>query len=145
VVPSPGRSGIVNSLDGVSCVSAAACTAVGYGGTTTRTLVESWNGTSWTLVPSPNPGTDDHLLSVSCISAAACTAAGSYETSTGIVTLIESWNGTSWTRVPSPHPGAGSELHGVSCATASACTAVGNRDVLGGGAKTLIESGTASR
>jgi hypothetical protein len=73
----------------VSCVSAAACTAVGYDyetPTAQRTLVESWNGTKWSVVPSPNPGSDDILNGVSSASVAACTAVGS----NGRKTLIES-------------------------------------------------------
>jgi hypothetical protein len=128
IVPSPnpaaGRLG-VNYLDGVSCVSADACTAVGFSWTNSRrvprTLIESWDGTAWTIVPSPSPGPGGHYLSsVSCASAAACTAVGY-----GTGTLIESWNGSTWTIVPSPNPPGGADLFSVSCPTATACTAVG--------------------
>jgi hypothetical protein len=63
----------------VSCVSAAACTAVGYNTTTSKsikTLVESWNGTSWSEVHSPAPGQLSWLSGVSCVPAATCTATG---------------------------------------------------------------------
>ncbi len=142
VVPSPSP-GFNNPLTSVSCVSAAACTAVGEHGTSrfSKTLIESWNGTSWSQVPSPSPGSGHNTLaSVQCLSAAACTAVGG-STNSGSgnpATLIESWNGTKWSVVPSPSPGPGSILEGVSCATAAACTAVGMK---AGG--TLIESGTA--
>ena len=95
VVPSPSRGSGGSYLDGVSCVSAAACTAVGYGagssGGAYRTLVESWNGTSWSVVPSPSRGSGgSYLDGVSCASA-ACTAAGYYASSNGgDRTLIES-------------------------------------------------------
>ena len=57
VVPGPGWSGL--QLQGVSCVSATACTAVGA--RKSGTLIESWNGTSWSIVPSPNPsGSPQH-------------------------------------------------------------------------------------
>jgi hypothetical protein len=63
VVPSasaPQR--IDNQLGTVSCVSATACTAVGYyvansGNGPQNTFIESWNGTRWAIVPSPNPYT----------------------------------------------------------------------------------------
>jgi hypothetical protein len=63
------------------------CTAVGLssyllrGRFTYRTLIESWNGTAWTVVPSPNGvlGISINLLeSVSCPSATTCAAAGHY-------------------------------------------------------------------
>jgi hypothetical protein len=69
----------------VSCVSATACTAVGeYANRagSVRTLVESWNGTAWSVVPSPNKGTvnDPNDLSwVSCVPASGCTAVGFYQ------------------------------------------------------------------
>jgi hypothetical protein len=138
--PNPG--GVNGSdLDGVSCTSAWACTAVGSFGTTAGglTLAEDWNGTKWVTDATPNPSlaTNVGLGGVSCTSASACTAAGSYflmpEGPGG--TLAEHWNGTTWTnqRIPNP-PGnngdgnADGGLGGVSCTSASACTAVGSYD-----------------
>lgn len=46
-------------LQGVSCLSATACTAVGQyqdSSGTFLTLAEMWNGTSWTLQTTPNTG-----------------------------------------------------------------------------------------
>src|SRR5262249_52179668 len=55
-----------------------------------RTLVESWNGTRWSVVPSPNRGVRyNELHGVSCAPAATCTAAGSHGKN-GRWTLIES-------------------------------------------------------
>ena len=61
-------------LLGMSCLSAASCTAVGYSINNSGThlpLIESWNGTAWTVVPAPAPpGASSTLLeSVSCMSA----------------------------------------------------------------------------
>jgi hypothetical protein len=70
-----GRSG----LTGVSCVSATACTAVGwygYGGATQVTLVEIWNGSKWAIEPTPNAPGASSLYGVSCTSATACAAVG---------------------------------------------------------------------
>ena len=96
VVPSPSPAPTFNELDSVSCLSATACTAVGNHAVTSgvagpRTLIESWNGTSWSLVPSPSPGPEiNELAGASCVSAAACTAAGT-DGGTGYSrTLIES-------------------------------------------------------
>jgi hypothetical protein len=143
VVPSPNRGTAGDVLEAVSCVSAAACTAVGSytpSGVGSRPLIESWNGTSWSVVSSPRPGAQDNLDGVSCTSATACTAVGYYLTSSGpLRTLVESWNGTRWSVLPSPNSGGSDVLFGVSCASASACTAVGYY-LLRGSQKSLIES-----
>jgi hypothetical protein len=154
VVPSPDRHGKANVFENVSCTSATACWAAGvyYPHTTSigATLTESWDGTSWSVVPSPSPAASsgDTLADVSCTSATACTAAG-YRGSSGVYeTLIESWDGTSWTVVPSPDQGSiSSSFAGVSCASATACTAAGTYYVQTSGVdmgQTLIELGTAS-
>jgi hypothetical protein len=146
VVPSPNRGTAGAVLEGVSCITAAACTAVGSyipSGVDSRTLIESWNGTSWSVVPSPQPAPANFLYGVSCVSATACTVAGNYGRSPA-KTLIDSWNGTSWSLVPSPSPGSEySKLFGVSCASAAACTALGGY-ANSGLEKTLIESGAGS-
>ncbi len=85
---------------------------------------------SWSIVPSPNNGTNDNdLLGVSCASARSCKAVGFYTNEIGVnQTLIESWNGISWSVVPSPDNGtAYNVLIGVSCRRAGkSCTAVGD-------------------
>jgi hypothetical protein len=126
--PNPGNQN--NRLSGVSCTSASACTAVGFAGNFgagSLTLAERWNGTSWSIQPTPNPQNPNHASfnSVSCTSASACTAVG---TADGFVVLAEAWDGSSWSIQPTPNPAgatAGS-LFGVSCPSASACFAVGN-------------------
>ena len=124
---------LANDLYGVSCSSASMCTAVGSAdtGTAIQTLVEQWNGTSWSIVASPDtdPGSDQLLVDVSCTSATACTAVGSAGTLAGTtITLVETWDGTTWSIVPSPNTGAGgvSELNSVSCPSATSCTSVGD-------------------
>ena len=122
-----------SNLSGVACPTTSYCIAVGNYFTSSGglTLAEAWNGTSWSVQPTPNPagGTfGGGLSAVSCTSATACVAVGSYNNGTALVTLAEVWNGTSWSIQPTPNPaGAGfSTLAGVSCVTASACTAVGS-------------------
>jgi hypothetical protein len=93
------------NLYGISCISSNSCTAVGTSwyvdplgvvSTYYQPLVETWDGTSWTIVPSASAsGTDPaYLNSVSCTSSIFCMATGSVG--------FESWDGTSWTIVPSP-------------------------------------------
>lgn len=123
-----------SSLAAVSCANESACMATGYetGADFVRvTLAEAWSGTSWSVVPSPNPdgAQASSFNGVSCPSATRCRAVGTYDNSDFIaVALAESWDGTSWTVVPSPSPAGSpsSELRGVSCVTASRCLAVGD-------------------
>lgn len=154
--PNPGPASASVELNGVSCVSAASCTAVGFGfvssggGVRSKTLIESWNGTRWSVAASPNPAAGapgDTLQGVSCVSVASCTAVGS--TGSG-KTLIESRHQDSWSVVPSPNAGpasASDDLLGVSCLSAGSCTAAGgyeNRNSVPP-AKTLIESWNGTR
>jgi hypothetical protein len=147
VVPSPSPISVLSQLNGVSCVSAVACTAVGYyfANGDYRTLVESWNGTRWSVVPSPSPGSIPNLLEVSCVSAVACTAVGNTggDSLSSARTLVESWNGTRWSVVPSPSPGSIPFLVDVSCVSAVACTAVGSTGTYH--VVTLIESWNGTR
>ena len=76
VLPSPDKGGAsgTNVLDAVSCATSRSCIAVGNflgGSGGSRTLAESWDGTKWALVPSPDPGRaslNDDLAAVSCAS-----------------------------------------------------------------------------
>ena len=140
VVASPNVQLPQGVVQGVSCASAGACTAVGYYDDAAGrevTLAERWNGTKWSIQPTPNPpgaSANSQLLGVSCASADACTAVG-YTTNgapnTGTKTMFaEQWDGTSWSihTTPNPPDADESELLGVSCASADACTAVGYYD-----------------
>jgi len=69
------------SLKGVSCTTADECTAVGDLGNAGSTLVESWNGTSWTIEPTPGSSSSNapSLSDVSCVPRGGCMAVGSAE------------------------------------------------------------------
>jgi hypothetical protein len=142
----PTPSGSTNgSLNGVSCTSTAACTAVGTSTTSNgdqRTLAERWNGSSWSIKSSPNPTGSSVLSGVSCTSATACVAVGNTVDVSGTeLTLAERWNGSAWSIMSTPEPAgaSGSELDGVSCAAAAACVAVGFSDNGAGVQRTLTE------
>jgi hypothetical protein len=81
-----------SNLEGVSCPSASACTAVGVRRTSHETmpLVESWDGSEWALQPPAIPsGTETaSLFSVACSAPFECAAVGSH-VSTGTQALIE--------------------------------------------------------
>ena len=130
VVPSPSPAGRFSALWDVSCPDSTSCMAVGFTGDGAGgilTLVESWNGTTWSVVPSPSPMSVSELVGVSCTSLTNCVAVGTTGDGTAALTLIESWNGTTWSVVPSPSPtSVGSSLRGVSCTTSTDCVAVGS-------------------
>jgi len=149
VVHSPNRRAGGNFLDAVSCVSANMCMATGHRLNSIGalvTLAERWDGTRWSLVPSPNLGrSNNELVAVSCASAAACMAVGFTQGGPG-GTLAESWNGTRWSVVRTPSlAGTGSDLNGVSCVSADACTAVGAVSPNGTALSTVIESWNGTR
>jgi hypothetical protein len=65
-----------------------------------RTLIERWNGSTWTPVATPSPGTGASLRGVAVVSAKNAWAVGSYQTHAGAAgserTLILHWNGRAW-------------------------------------------------
>ena len=123
LTPSPTSS---TYLYGVSCPVSSWCMAVGFSGNST--LTERWNGTGWSVLPSPNSGSgvQDNLLAVSCTGTAFCSAVG-YQNSHAFETFGESWNGLGWSIVPTPNPISAydSFLSGVSCTAPQLCTAGG--------------------
>jgi hypothetical protein len=103
-----------------------------------QTLTEHWNGSSWTVLPSPDPGTVDSVLtSVRAVSAANVWAVGYTASGSTNQTLILHWDGTIWTQVPSPSPGTFSRLYSVRAVSASDAWAVGFFSS-GAGDQTLI-------
>jgi len=115
-----------SELNGVSCTGAGSCTAVGdyhVVRSSDLELAEVWNGTTWSVEPTPGTNGTRILNSVSCTAPAGCAAVG-YR---GGGPLAETWNGTTWTArtPPSPKNSADVFLFGVSCVAASDCTAVG--------------------
>jgi hypothetical protein len=153
VTPSANQGKGDNVLNGVTCTSATQCIGVGYddGGVgQPQALIETWDGTNWTVTPSPGTGSDPSTLNgVACgvffgaagVNSEYCIAVG-LEDSGGVTqTLIETENRGTWSVTPNPG-GAGSALNGVSCARRTAfCAAVG-WTLEGGTARALIETST---
>ncbi len=118
-------------LEGVSCLSASECTAVGkYAGkeSPVEPVIYNWNGVKWALAKTPILKESGGLSGVSCTSATACLAVGGEAaTETTGVPLVETWNGTAWSAQKAllPAGAKSAELTGVSCANGKACIAVG--------------------
>ena len=141
VVPSPNQGTLDNLLFSVARTSASSCVAVGeydLPGVRPQTLVESWNGTAWSIVPSPNQGTKQNQLStVACATPSSCVALGAYRGDAAIPhMLIESGNRTSWSIVPNQTVGT---IVSVACPSPSECVAVGSSHGASG-IQTLVES-----
>ncbi len=132
-IPSPDVSGAAdNVLNGVACESATLCMAVGNSVTTSPavdTLIEQWDGTSWSIDSSPNVSgaLQTDLTSVSCPSATSCIAVGHSIATSGEGAVVESWNGTAWSMGSPevPAESADDELSGITCSSDSSCVAVG--------------------
>jgi hypothetical protein len=117
----------------VSCPSSTSCFATGFydAASATKPLIERWNGTAWSITPSPNLSNAifSELEDVSCATATSCFAVGIVQTSAGFHNLIERWNGTSWAVSPGPSlESTGTELKSVACMSPTSCFAVGNHD-----------------
>ncbi len=149
VVPSPDV-GTSDDLYSVVAVSTSDVWAVGdyYNSSTfsDETLIEQWNGTSWSIVTSPNVSTTNDLYSVTAVSANNVWAVGRYiKNSSGFdQTLIEQWNGTRWSVIASPNLSDFDDLYGVTAVSASDVWTVGYYTSAGFGGKTLIEQWNGS-
>jgi hypothetical protein len=145
VIPSPDVGTAANQLNGAAAAAANDVWAAGSStapGGVSQTLIEHWNGTSWTVVPSPNVGTlGNSFNAVAVVSATDAWAVGS--TSGAGQTLIEHWNGTSWSVVSSPNVGTlGNSFNAVAVVAANDIWAVGSSTTACSGGcvqQTLIE------
>jgi hypothetical protein len=108
-VSSPNPGEFNNVLFGVSAVTPDDAWAVGDTSATSpggvQSLVVHWNGTKWSRVASPNPGSQfNDLQAVSAASAGDIQAAGNQlGPDLPYTTLTEHWNGTAWSAVASPN------------------------------------------
>src|SRR5439155_1076907 len=91
------------------------------------TLIEHWDGTSWSLVPSPNPGAGYiSLYAVAAVSANDVWAVGNYYNGNLTPTLIEHWDGASWSVVESVDVAYEANfLYGVTAVSANDVWAMG--------------------
>lgn len=134
-----------NTLLGVSMPAPAEAWAVGYyisGAFQQRGLIEHLNGTSWSVVPGPDPSTTHNILyGVAALTDSNAWAVGAEVDPAGAWhTLIEHWDGTSWTVVPSPNPGVGGDqLYAVTAIGTSNVYAVGQQAGTGFPSGGLIE------
>ena len=129
-----------NFLNGISCLSPGACETDGSDGTLYTgygTVAQVWDGTSWSVQPTPDDADTTHtgtpsLQAVSCADSEACTAVGATTVAAGGSTsgtaLAERWDGADWAIQPTANvAGRGfAQLNGVACPNQSVCVAAGS-------------------
>jgi hypothetical protein len=125
VLPMPPVSGSnMNAFfqfNGIKANSPDDVWAVGDSGVTDvpssqKTLIEHFNGTSWSIVPRPSPGSIDVLSGVTTSNASNSVWAVGADTPAGTSvrhTLTLHWNGTAWKVVASPNTGGTDGLGAV--------------------------------
>ena len=141
--PSPGLEPFLTSVVALAPNNAwavgEATLPVNSSESTGQTLIEHWDGTSWSVVPSPNagggsPSAANELFSVAAVSANNIWAVGEFldPNLNNYQTLTEHWDGTSWSVIPSPNATAGRNyLAGVTALSTGGVVAVGGATVRG--------------
>jgi hypothetical protein len=146
-VPNPGRSSA--ELLGVTALASDDVWAVGWRegpeAGADRTLVEHWDGSSWSVVPSPSPGVGQQLNEVSGSSATDVWAVGwSLATIAShnqyyYHPLIEHWDGSRWSVVKNSVSGSEIQLTGVAAMSATDAWAVGFTGLGSGSGQVFVE------
>ncbi len=118
VVASPNPSIYVNQLNAVTVISATDAWAVGSENTsitTSTTLIEHFDGTSWTQVVSPAVNGSSSLTGIAAASATDIYAVGSTIISNPLSypAVIEHFDGNSWNLVSNTSPGMFNTFNGV--------------------------------
>jgi hypothetical protein len=124
-VATPSVGAGANQLNAVLALAANDVWAVGFSTAqpspaevASLTLIEHFDGTSWSIVPSPNVGPHsifqtNRLLGLAANSATDIWAFGSYFAADGSghqITLLLHWDGRKWSIAPSPNPTTGKFL-----------------------------------
>jgi hypothetical protein len=142
LVPTPNIAGGTpadNKLEAVAAVAADDVWAVGWennidGLNKQQTIAMRWDGSVWTVVPTPNPNTSGgELFGATAISSTDVWAIGeSRNFDTGEQhSLTMQWDGTAWTEVPSPNGSVTTTLLGADALPGGTAWSVGSTEVPG--------------
>lgn len=134
IITSPNGSRQVNELQSVSALAENDVWAAGVSCDTERTLgstlIEHWNGSQWSVVPSPNPSSTLNILyGVAAVATNDVWAIGSGRIGDEDATLTLHWNGTAWSFISSPNvtPEVDNTLSGVAAVASNDVWAVGTQ------------------
>jgi hypothetical protein len=117
--PLPNVGPNINSLFGVSVLPSGEAWAVGYFVNASfheKTLVEHFDGSTWTVVPAPSPGERQNILyGVVAIAGDDAWAVGGFQDGKDLWhPLAIHWDGSRWSEVAAAEPGAtGNILYAV--------------------------------
>jgi Phosphoesterase family len=129
--PLPNVGPNENTLLGVSELSSGSTWATGYFVNAEyhqSTLVEHWDGTSWKVLPTPDPGAAGNILyAIAAVSDDDVWAVGGQQDASGIWhPLAVHWNGRKWSVAATPDPnGGGNLLYAVKAVSSSDVLATG--------------------
>ena len=105
-VPSPNISNRSHRLEDVEMIASNDVWAVGYSRNMTelyKTLILHWDGSNWSITPSPNfPGAENFLYGVSANAANDVWAVGDAWDGVTSKQIFLHWDGTSWSQVNGP-------------------------------------------
>jgi hypothetical protein len=129
--PLPNVGSNQNTLLGVSELPSGSTWAAGYYTDATwvdQTLIEHWNGSQWSVIPSPSVGTGANILfGIAALSDTDVWAVG-VTVDAGDVThpLTLHYDGTNWSVVPNVDPnGGGNTLYALDAVSSNSVYAVG--------------------
>jgi hypothetical protein len=135
VIPSPNVGSNHNYLNAVEAATSTEVWAVGRsftGADVERTLVERWDGSTWSVVSSPNLGLGSNFLYGVAADHGDAWAVGYYssDTADALQTLALHWDGSTWGLVSTPNVGTGinNVLLGVDMTPDGQAWAVGYTD-----------------
>lgn len=100
-----------DALNGVAEINPSDVWVVGFsggvGGLDEATLVQRWDGSNWTTMPTPNPALfRNELDGVAALSATDVWAVGYYKDDAAPArALVEHWTGSAWRLIDAPSPG----------------------------------------
>jgi hypothetical protein len=144
IVRSPNQGTGENVLTAVTAIGPRNIWAAGWQQHETsgsrRPLIEHWNGTRWSVVPSPSVRLDlgdNFLFGLTALSRSDIWAVGSDSVSFGS-TLAMHWNGSAWSVRRTHNPGAGDRFF-------QAVTALSPRSVLAVGSYLGSGAGSPTR
>ena len=149
LVSSPNANNTGNVLTGISATSATDIWAVGdqvAPNVEVRTLALHFNGSKWSVVPTPNPvagsSLDQNVLtSVVAVAPNDVTAVGFTLANLTELTMAQHWDGNNWTVVPTPNKssaqGSFNKLRGITAVNANDMYAVGHFANAGSGGQEL--------
>jgi hypothetical protein len=134
IVTSPNTPGLSNILEAITVISANDIWAVGYSQDSnfnTFTLTLHWDGSAWSIIPSPILD-HDILFGVDALAsndvwAVGRNRPGGYGDDR---TLVIHWDGRNWSIIPSPSGIGDNVLFGVAAIASNDVWAVGNEGSL---------------